>query len=514
MLHALFAMVAGFATYQPATVAAPVRHPPTRVCRIVLFHNQPFFGDAPRFSAYAPDCPGPWSRVILRLDTRIKGTQYDRVGAIWLDRAELMRFSTAEPTKRGIAYSVEKDVTSYAPVMRAAGSVTTELANYVSKKYDGVYYLTATLSFYAPSPAFPRAKTADIILPLDNELDAEPWSSTGRLEETLRDLPRNLVNVRMDLYATNHGCDEFWYTNVPDAYAAAHKSDGLCGGGTYREIAVAVDGRPAYVVYPFPYIWTGGINPLLWRPLSAIDTLNVPAYRVDLDPWAGVLSDGKPHTISLVVNGNRGSWPLDANLLLWRDLRRAHTGGAIVRDDFQTPGVSSVAHLGKTGGTLLQDAVAEWQVSGYVDTSSGRVWHAIGADMHFENRQSLNLTNGGQDASQMTTVRTEVRTSDRTGSHESITLTQYPLRADSLYPPRAGSQPYALVIYATVRQGRYVTGPRSSCRIDVAANAILKRRKNGTDAIAIGATDERNACARPRAAFAIRRRARDGRLTR
>jgi hypothetical protein len=31
------------------------------------------------------------------------------------------------------------------------------------------------------------------------------------------------------------GCEEFWYTNLPDSYA----SDlGFCGGGAYREIQV------------------------------------------------------------------------------------------------------------------------------------------------------------------------------------------------------------------------------------------------------------------------------------
>ena len=52
---------------------------------------------------------------------------------------------------------------------------------------------------------------------------------------------------------------------------------GACAGGTYREIQLYVDGQLAGALYPFPTIYTGGVCPLLWRPLTGIYSFNVRA---------------------------------------------------------------------------------------------------------------------------------------------------------------------------------------------------------------------------------------------
>lgn len=49
-------------------------------------------------------------------------------------------------------------------------------------------------------------------------------------------------------------CEEFWYTNVPDEEAS---SLGFCGGGTYRELHVYVNGLLAGIAYPHLVIYTG-----------------------------------------------------------------------------------------------------------------------------------------------------------------------------------------------------------------------------------------------------------------
>lgn len=499
MLHLLL-LFAGFSTYEPATVTPPIVVPRAKHCTVTLLRDRAFAGDAPRFAAYTPPaaCPQPWSKVVLRLRTRIRGTQYDRMGALWLDRAELMRFTTAEPTPHGIDYSVEKDVTAYAPLMRKPGFLTAELANYVNKTDNGVYRLTATLTFYEASKGVAAAANLPSeIIPVENEMDAQPWSTTGVLRETLPALARNIVRARLDLYASNHGCDEFWYTNVPDPYAAKHKSDGLCGGGTYREIDVFIDGKPASVVYPFPYIWTGGINPLLWRPLSAIDTLDVPAYRVDLDPWAGVLSNGKPHRITLRVVSDRGLWPMDGDLLLWRDPRSSRTGGALTLDTIAPPVIRTVSSLGDNGGHVRQSAARSWSVSGYVQTSRGRVTYTVRSSMRFSNRQFIDLATGEQDARQRTTFTTTRITRDSHGTHSSTVTRRYPLVANSIYPP-VKRGPYALVIDASVRQSRERNGNNQRCLERVRADAVLKRLRNGRNAVQSGTTSEVYICSGPR----------------
>jgi hypothetical protein len=507
----------GFARYQPATVEAPVVRAPARHCTVTFLPERGFAGGPPASAAIRPPaaCPGPWSQIVLELDTRVNGVQYDRIGAIRLDgRYELLRFSTAEPTRHGIRYRVERDVSEYAPLLRAPRSLDVQVENVVNKEYTGVIYLTGRMTYYEPAPGYPRALPANAILPVPNGAHPQAWLGTGRAARAVfARLPRNLVRARLDVYATNHGCDEFWYTNVPDDYAARHRKDQLCGGGPYRELDVWIDGRLANVVYPFPYIWTGGINPLLWRPLSAIHTLNVPPYPVDLDAWAGQLSDGRPHSFAVTVLNDRGRWPLDANLFLWTDPHRARTGGRVTYDDIaRSPLDASADRLGKLGGTLRVTAARHWRVSGYVDTSHGRIRHTLESDMHFRNVQLLDLPNGLQNATQETTFVQTTTTLGQAGTRRERVATSYPLVADSLYPPPARSKPYVLVIEANVRQGLLRQGPGSTCAWHVVASATLKRKRAHVDALATGRTLETNRCSGTAGTWSYRKSAVDGRL--
>src|SRR6202008_533633 len=75
----------------------------------------------------------------------------------------------------------------------------------------------------------------------------------------------------------------------------------------------------------YPWIYTGGVDPFLWEPIPGVQTLNFVPYRVDLTPFAGVLSNGQPHTLSLnVFNANAG-FSTTATLLLFQD----HGGQAV-----------------------------------------------------------------------------------------------------------------------------------------------------------------------------------------
>ena len=508
MLLALVAATA-FATYQPATVAPPIAVPPTRHCTVALLHGERFInGEAPHLGDYAPPaaCPGPWAKVVLTWRTRIAGRQYDRIGALWIGRREIYRFTTAEPTPHGIDYTVSKDVTAYAPVLREPQSRVAELGNFTNKTYTGIYTIDASLTFYQAGPTSPAPSPADLILPIDNENDALPWFALDKPADsaqiTYATLPRNIEHAALQVYSTSHGCDEFAYTNQSDAYAAAHKADGLCGGGPYREIDVRIDGKLASVIYPFPWIYTGGINPMLWRPLSAIDTLNIPPYRVDLDPFAGVLSDGRPHTFAISVFNDRGDWPTDANLFLWRDKGAAVTGGAIVRDTIPQPSLprSHEPPVSARAGDFSTTASAEWYVSGYVETSHGRVRHSISTFADFTNRQHLDLDAGAQTARQFSNVFTG-------GSAQSALLD---VRLSSPNVPKGA--PYDLVIDAHVLQARFTQAGHRFCYERVLANALYKRAKNPANTIARGTNASTSTCT-GRNAYHITKRAVDGALT-
>jgi hypothetical protein len=267
----------------------------------------------------------------------------------------------------------------------------------------------------------------------------------------------------------------------------------------------------AAVVFPFPYIWTGGINPLLWRPLSAIHTLDVPPYRIDLDPWAGALSDGNPHTIRISVVDDRGSWPMDGSLLLWTDAHRARTGGAIVMDDI-APGatIGTSQRSAGEGVRFWLSASRRFRVGGYVDTSAGRVWHGVDTAMTFSNLQFVDLLTGEGDATQRTTFKTTTIVGDADGTHVRSVSTSYPLVANATYPPPDKMKPYTLVIDAEVHQGLIVKSAGGECAASADSTAVLKRLKAHIDAVAEGKTSERNVCSGTLGTFAITRSAVDG----
>ena len=103
------------------------------------------------------------------------------------------------------------------------------------------------------------------------------------------------------------------------------------GATGFRETEVTIDGQPAGVAPVYPWIYTGGIDPLLWRPIPGVQTLNFVPYRVDLTPFAGRLSNGKPHTVSVnVFNANSG-FSTTATLLVFQDHGATQITGAVTR---------------------------------------------------------------------------------------------------------------------------------------------------------------------------------------
>jgi len=66
----------------------------------------------------------------------------------------------------------------------------------------------------------------------------------------------------------------------------------------FREGEISIDGAPAGAAPVYQWIYTGGIDPFFWEPIPGVQALNFCPYRIDLTPFAGVLSNGQPHTIA------------------------------------------------------------------------------------------------------------------------------------------------------------------------------------------------------------------------
>ncbi len=352
--------------HDPLTAAPPVARPDSRSCRITLAEAQ-FRDFTPYRGTYTPPsaCGDRWSKVVLRLDGKVKGRQFDRLGYLHVGGVEIFRTSTPEPSPDGIEWSVEKDVTRYSDTFRRDRDVEMLIGNVVDGTYTGVIDVKVTLTFYPGSSA--RA----------SEHTGRPASAPDRvltLQDGTLTTPRNSERIIAEVYATGSGggCEEFWYLTVPDSAPYSCKA----AGGPYREVQITVDGRLAGIAAPFPTVWTGGwSNPFLWYVISGPRAFDVKPIEYDLTPFAGILDDGRPHRVEVSVVGvpvGQSGWSVPVNVLVWQDTKSArvtgrltvHRAGDLTNSSVHTPG--SEHRLNTEGGHRLT-------VAGYVDTSHGRV---------------------------------------------------------------------------------------------------------------------------------------------
>ncbi|MFJ6482595.1 peptide-N4-asparagine amidase [Streptomyces sp. NPDC091682] len=350
--------------HDPLTAAPPVARPATRSCRVTLAEAQ-FRDFTPYRGSYAPPaaCGATgWAKVVLRLDGKVKGRQYDRLGHLSLGGVEILRTSTPQPSPDGITWSVEKDVTRYRDTLARPQPVEMLIGNVVNDTYTGVIDVKVTLTFYAADGRNPAPDTPDRVLPLTS-----PSVTT----------PRNTERLLAEVYATGSGggCEEYWYMTTPDAAPYSCKA----ADGPYREVQISVDGRLAGIAAPFPTVWTGGwSNPFLWYVTPGPRAFDVQPIRYDLTPYAALLNDGRPHRIEVSVVGvpaGQSGWSTPTNLLLWQDEAREVVTGALTRYEpgdptgrsRWTPAAPGAQHrLDTEGGHRLT-------VAGHLNTSHGRV---------------------------------------------------------------------------------------------------------------------------------------------
>mmetsp|Transcript_84441 Transcript_84441/g.168626 ORF Transcript_84441/g.168626 Transcript_84441/m.168626 type:complete len:391 (-) Transcript_84441:1150-2322(-) len=235
-------------------------------------------------------CPPPWSSVVLNVDGTIDAVQYDRYGAMWLNGVELLRTTTPEPNGKGkapIRWQIRRQLTHYSPVFRKASKATLTIPNTVDSSYTGILNITARLRFLSRPMGYvlpaaslfsiPSGTPPDAVQPLlfSGTMGTDVWgmmsaSGLGNISVSVRVPSRNAVRALLDVYASAHGCEEFFYSNLPESVIRRLNASKACGGGTYRAVEVIVDGLFAGAALPFPTVYSGGIVPNLWKPIAGI----------------------------------------------------------------------------------------------------------------------------------------------------------------------------------------------------------------------------------------------------
>jgi len=384
------------------TVADPtVPRPPGTPCVVPLLSGVAFNDFNPRTYTYTPPtgCGTHWSKVVLEADFSVTaGRQFDRTANLWLGGVNLYFGTTEEPSSTvAPSWHVERDLTDYSALLRQPGNGQALIGNVVDSTYTGVIYGSAKLLFYPASILAPAAPAPDAVLPLGSDPVGNTVSlatSTSQLSKSLT-LPTNVERAYLDVFVQSQNADEFWYTCVPDQYAAEVQE---CGGGNFREAEISIDGQPAGVAPVYPWIYSGGIDPYLWRPTTGVQTLNFMPYRVDLTPFAGVLSNGASHQVAVSVAGANNYFSATASLLLYLDPHAKTVSGQIERNTLvgqaPTPAIGDTLSTDSSGditGAITTQLSRHFTITGYANTSRGRVETTVDQTVGFGDVQTFTI---------------------------------------------------------------------------------------------------------------------------
>jgi hypothetical protein len=388
-------------TANPVTLDPPVKVPHVTPVTVTIAGAAAFGNAPPAATSTVALPPGDWAEVVLDVTGTESGRQYDRLLTIDDGAAQIFLGVTPEPTPAGITWHVQKDITAYLPLLRGTRTFSTYVDNYLSSIDTGIPVITAKLLFYPSADGFAPARTASLaspalagdafdesgpgspatragvptevvpIVPAGDSTDFNTVNSGQTLSAAVT-LPDDVTTATLDLYAVGQSNDEFWWGLSP----------------AFREIEVSVDGKPAGLVWPFPFVYTGGVNPLIWRPLTGIHTMDIPSYRLDLTPFAGEL--GGRHTITLTVAGHDGYWLAGGSLLLTSG--GAPVTGQVTRDTLSFPTTSQVTTAEALGSAsqpvTSESAGTSYQISGTL-SRGGRTWtDTLSQNLQFGNDQT------------------------------------------------------------------------------------------------------------------------------
>jgi len=442
-----------------ATADPPVPRPPTAPCRVQLFTDVRFADFSSKPFSYAPPaaCAGPWEKVVLEADFSVEaGRQFDRTANLWIGGVNVYFGTTAEPSRTvGRSWHIERDLTDYTALLLSPAAGKAELGNLINSRFTSALWGSADIAFYPARGDDERdsrrhsrdesPSTADLVLPLS----AGPTGGTVALFDPKAalaatfTLPTNVEKAWLDVVLQHQGAnDEFWYTCVPDNLGVQLQS---CIGTAFREGEVSIDGQPAGVVPIYPWLFTGGIDPLLWRPIPGVQALNFVPYRVDLTPFAGVLSNGQPHRIAINVFNDSQFFSTTATLLVFLDHGSRKVTGEVTANTIGTPSPVLQTHLstdaqGTVTGTVAIASSRQFVVAGFVKTSHGKVRTEVVQKIDFSNSQQfVSPTSAPVPFVQSIIQRTDISstTTVRGGERprEVTTRMSWPLEVDLTAPP-------------------------------------------------------------------------------
>ncbi|XP_047311596.1 peptide-N4-(N-acetyl-beta-glucosaminyl)asparagine amidase A [Impatiens glandulifera] len=385
-------------------VTKPIKHPRSKPCsHLILQHDFGYtYGKSPVLADYKPplDCPNlDFDSIVLEWEATSKGRQFDRIFGVWLGGVELLRSCTAEPRATGIVWTVEKDITRYYSLLMSNQTLAVYLGNLIDNTYTGIYHVNLTIHFYPAQEHHRNTDSrADLIIPISRNLPLNDglWfeiQNSTDVKSKMFSIPKNTYRSVLEIYVSFHENDEFWYSNLPNEYINANNLTGFAGNGPFREVVVGLDGSVVGAVWPFTVVYTGGINPLLWRPITGIGSFDLPSYDIEITPFLGTILNGNIHEFSFAVTNALNVWYISANLHLWLDDKSERTVGKLLRNDGLPLVYSSQLNFTGLIGNFLTTSSRSILSSGWVKSSHGNI--TTDSIQAFEFTNSMEMGNEG-----------------------------------------------------------------------------------------------------------------------
>lgn len=166
------------------------------------------------------------------------------------------------------------------------------------------------------------------------------------------------------------------------------------GKGPFREVQVIVDDKLAGVVWPHAVIYTGGITPSNWRPLTAYGAYDAPTYWIDITPFIPMLlEEGIDHSITLKVLGQgtdpsiNSNWFVSGSVHVRKGKEGTRTTGQI--NTYSVPDTKLKTVGGTTGGNdtvwTKVEASRSLRIEGVLETGHVRTAVSFVQELRYVN---------------------------------------------------------------------------------------------------------------------------------
>jgi len=329
---------------------------------------------------------GEFSRILMRVDVWMTSAvpgrpavNYDRPLWIWVDGVPAYMGTTVERYNQ----TAFADVTHLYTLLVGSkeANITIALPNWVIVRWGltGIFHVRVTLLYY-PGP---RPPVPDKIIPLFNGPKRNnAWRGLASVvlnkkhPEVSQEIviPENTIKAYLLVYTEGSYYEEFWYYNTPPD----------------RYLIFSVNNKTIAFMQPYPYIFTGGINLFMWRPISSIRTYSFAPHVIDITPFLPLLIGHR--NITLRIFNVQNYWHVFAALLLYTDPHAYKVSGQILEYNYTKPIRSYTEKVNGSSEKYYINSSMKLSVKSKIDVYTFLGEYSYISEAYMENKMKASLS--------------------------------------------------------------------------------------------------------------------------